>query len=120
MKITVARYNPDTKKRWLQVYDIDVSHSSMTVMDVLQKISDDQDQSLAFYRHSMCNHGICGRCILCVNGKPKLACVDLIDNYKGQDLLLEPMNNFKVVRDLVIEQENPFLHSEISTIKKGE
>lgn len=99
MKVTVLRFDPDTGRRWEQEYVVDLCGHSMTVMDVLQKISDELDSSLAYFRHSMCNHGICARCAMLVNGRPKLACVELASNYA--ELNLEPIPNMDVVRDLV-------------------
>ncbi len=70
-----------------------------TVMDALNYISENIDPTLAYYRHSACNHGICGRCVLEVNGKPALACEARIDS--AIPLVLKPVPNRGVVRDLV-------------------
>jgi succinate dehydrogenase / fumarate reductase iron-sulfur subunit len=69
-----------------------------TVMDILDYISLHQDSSLAYFRHSACDHGVCARCGLKVNGKPVLACTYTVGD--AVELILEPRND-KVVRDLV-------------------
>ena len=73
----------------------------MTVMDLLDYISQNIDPSLGYYRHSVCNHGVCGRCLLRVNGKPVLACIARVRDYGG-DLLLQPAEGAQAIRDLVI------------------
>ena len=70
---------------------------SCSVIDVLDYIYEHLDGTLAYYRHSVCNQGICGRCGVRANGKNGLACVTRV---WGEELLLEPKNN-KVVKDLV-------------------
>lgn len=101
MIVTVSRYDPDSSKKWEQKYDVDVSGRSMTVMDVLQAISDRQDPTLTYYRHSMCNHGICARCMMAVNGKVCLACTERVETY--DELHIAPVPNKAVIRDLVID-----------------
>ena len=68
-----------------------------TVMDVLNYIFENLDSTLSFYSHSVCDHGICGRCGVRVNGKVKLACTALADT---EEIILEPKNN-NVVIDLI-------------------
>ncbi|MDR2669433.1 MAG: hypothetical protein LBC14_05725 [Desulfovibrio sp.] len=70
----------------------------VTVMDVLDYISLHYDGSLAYYKHSVCDHGICGRCGLRINGKAALACTTIAETPL---LLLEPLRKKDVVRDLV-------------------
>jgi len=100
MVVIISRYDPDLSKKWEQEYEVDVSDRSMTVMDVLQVISDQQDPTLAYYRHSMCNHGICARCMMLVNGKVCLVCTELVTPYEV--LHIAPIPNQAVIRDLVI------------------
>lgn len=71
----------------------------MSVMDVLEQLYETKDNTLAFFRHEACHQEACGKCLVKVNGKVRLACGTEAD----QDLVLEPWND-KVVRDLVCEQ----------------
>ena len=70
-----------------------------TIMDVLNYIFENLDSTLSFYSHSVCDHGICGRCAVKVNGKVKLACTELADT---DEIIIEPKNN-NVVTDLITE-----------------
>lgn len=99
MKVYVQRYHPDTGERWIQMYEVDCSKRSMTVQDVLEEIAQGTDPSLGFFRHSSCNHGICGRCSVDVNGYTKLACIERVEGYT--ELHLSPAAKRIVVRDLV-------------------
>ena len=99
MKVHVQRYDPDMNRHWLQTYEVDCSKRSMTVQDLLEEIAQTQDPSLGFFRHSICNHGICARCILSVNGKNRLACVELVQGH--EELFLAPASTRHVIRDLI-------------------
>lgn len=100
MKVTIARFDPDSNRSWTQEYEVDTSRASMTVMDVLSYIGEHLDPTLAYYKHSICNHGICARCSLQINGKVRLACTERVDAYESLDL--KPVATYPVVRDLVV------------------
>lgn len=68
----------------------------MSVMDVLKYIYENLDGTLAYFSHEACHQVACGRCLVKVNGKTKLACGTTAEG----DLLLEPWND-RVIRDLV-------------------
>ncbi len=77
----------------------------MTLLSALQKIKEDMEPTLSF-RH-FCRAGICGTCTIMVNGFPKLACKEQALPYVlfGQEVLIEPIRNFKVIRDLAVDNE---------------
>ncbi len=77
----------------------------MTFLSALQRVKENQDESLSF-RH-FCRAGICGTCAVYINGFPKLACKEQVLSYvlNGQEVLVEPLKNFKVLRDLVVDHE---------------
>lgn len=100
MKVTIHRYDPDTQRKWIDSYEVPVSDGrSLTVMDVLDYISSNLDHTLAYYKHSTCNHGICGRCSVRVNGAVKLACIAQVDT--SADLEVAPVPTRTLIRDLV-------------------
>jgi len=101
MNIKIYRYDPQKDEQgYYQEYDLPVHKEDLwTVMDLLRYIAANIDPTLAFYCHSACNHGICGRCALKVNGKVRLACTCLVPD---APVVLEPKNK-KVVKDLVTE-----------------
>jgi len=100
MNVKVFRFDPKNDDApYYKEYQVDInSKDHMTVMTLLEFISNEIDGSLSFYSHSACLHGICGRCAVKVNGKPCLACQKVLD---GNDIVIEPLKN-EVVKDLVI------------------
>ena len=98
MTVKALRYDPDSGVApGFQSFEVP-SDPDWTVMDILDYISLHLDSSLAYFRHSACDHGVCARCGLKVNGKPVLACTHTAGD--ASELILEPRND-KVVRDLV-------------------
>jgi len=99
MKVKIYRFNPIIDQQaYYQDYELPISKDDRyTALDVLKYIYDHQDTSLSFFNHSVCNHGICGRCAMKINGKVKLACTYLVEE---DELLIEPINQ-NVVKDLV-------------------
>lgn len=99
MQVKVYRYDPsaDTGSHF-DTFDVPVM-PHWTVMDVLDYISENADSTIAYFKHGACDHGICGRCALRVNGKVKLACSADISEEKA--LQITPINN-NVARDLVV------------------
>jgi fumarate reductase iron-sulfur subunit len=71
------------------------------VLDALNHIKDRVDGTLS-YRWS-CRMGICGSCGMTVNGEPKLTCAVFLTDYAPGPVRVEPLRNFPVVRDLVVE-----------------
>jgi len=70
---------------------------NMSVLGVLDHIYKNIDSSLAFYYS--CRIGRCGACTIMVNGQPELMCKTLAT----KEMILEPLPNRKVIRDLVIQ-----------------
>jgi len=99
MKVKVFRMDPSTDREGhFQEYDVPVNKGERwTVMDVLDYIALHLDSSLSYYRHSVCNQGICARCSIKINGKVELACTHKVEE---EELILEPRND-RVVKDLV-------------------
>jgi fumarate reductase iron-sulfur subunit len=53
--------------------------------------------------------GICGSCGMMVDGVPKLTCNAFLRDYWPKPITVEPLNNFPIVRDLVIDMDD-FMH----------
>lgn len=97
MKVNVFRGSDYTNAVYA-AYDVPLpADGSCSVMDVLDYIYEHLDGTLSYYRHSVCNQGICGRCGVKTNGRNGLACVTRVVT---QELLLEPKND-RIVKDLV-------------------
>ena len=50
--------------------------------------------------------GICGSCGMTVNGTPKLTCSAFLRDYWPGSITVTPLNNFPIVRDLVVDMED--------------
>jgi len=79
------------------------------VLDGVEKIWAFEDRSLCF-RHA-CHHSTCGACGMRVNGVEKLTCITLIRDVTqdGGTLKIEPLRNFPVVSDLVVDMGSLYL-----------
>ncbi len=75
----------------------------LTVLTVLNRIRDEIDGTLAF--RSSCRAATCGSCAMIINGKPGLACrTQIAVASAGKlELVLEPLPNFRIVKDLVVD-----------------
>ena len=71
------------------------------MLDGLNYIKDQLDGTLS-YRWS-CRMGICGSCGMMVNGEPKLTCETFLTEYAPGPVRVEPLRNFPVIRDLVVD-----------------
>jgi len=97
IRVTIQRFNPSTETTCrFQTYDVPFS-TGLSVMNVLDYVYEHVDGTLAYYSHAACRRGVCGRCLLLINGKAGLACQTLVHG----DLTLETPKQFPVVRDLV-------------------
>jgi len=71
----------------------------LVVLDGLWYIKEHFDSSLAW--RSSCRMGVCGSCGMLLNGKPHLACHTQVREVAGKILMVAPLPNFDIVRDLV-------------------
>ena len=101
-KITFNIDRFDGKKRWQQQYKFE--YKPNTLLACLNMIKETQDDSLCF--NQACGHCICGSCAVQVNGSAFLACEtqldELISTYNSHVFHVSPLQNFPVVRDLVV------------------
>jgi len=99
--LQVARYRPERDSDVsFQEYEIPYA-KEWVVLDGLNYIKDRIDGTLS-YRWS-CRMGICGSCGMMVNGEPKLTCATFLTDYGSGPVRIEPLRNFPVIRDLVVE-----------------
>ncbi len=96
----------DGVKKWIQEYALKYEKGK-TILWGLQQIKDDIDPTLKFVAY--CQSAICGSCGICVNGHSVLACQtsldEMLEQYQTESLLIEPLRNFSVIRDLVVDWE---------------
>lgn len=77
-----------------------------TVLDAILDVKKHMDHSVAV-RYS-CRQASCGSCGMKINGRPGLACFTKISELNSDVVTVEPMNNYPVVRDLVVDLEGMF------------
>jgi succinate dehydrogenase / fumarate reductase iron-sulfur subunit len=95
----VLRYDPDKdQKPYFKRYTFTLERG-MTVLDGVMHIKETQDSTLS-YRKS-CRMGICGSCAMYVNGLPLLSCQTQIVDLDSDVVVVRPLPNFPIIRDLV-------------------
>ena len=93
--VTVLRSSPGEGKEGKYVnYEVPFV-PGWSVTNVLTYINENLDGGLSHY--VSCRRGICGDCSVRVNGKPKLACMEIVTG----DIKLEPLSKGRVIKDLV-------------------
>jgi fumarate reductase iron-sulfur subunit len=99
--LEVARYRPELESEpSLQSYEVPL-RKEWAILDGLNYIKDHLDGTLSF-RWS-CRMGICGSCGMTVNGDPQLTCATFLTDYAPGPVRIEPLRNFPVIRDLVVD-----------------
>jgi succinate dehydrogenase/fumarate reductase-like Fe-S protein len=69
----------------------------ISVMNVMEKIFEEKDPSLAFFSHAACLQAVCGKCIAKINGQNRLMCKEKVTT---EHITVEPYSN-NVLRDLI-------------------
>ncbi len=127
MILKVFRYDPGSGEQRYDRFPITL-RPGMTVLDALFLVASEQDDSLAF-RYS-CRGAVCGTCAVLINRVPRLACRTRLDPLlRGEDrlalaphpgltrgeayspdeeVLIEPLPNMPLIKDLVVDQEGFF------------
>jgi len=99
--LEVTRFSPERDKEpSVQSFDVPL-RKEWVVLDALNYVKDKVDGSLSF-RWS-CRMGVCGSCGMMVNGEPKLTCATFLTDYAPGPVRVEPLKNFPVMRDLIVE-----------------
>ena len=102
--LRVSRFDPQKDSAPSeQRYEVPY-HDDWVVLDALNHIKEQVDGTLS-YRWS-CRMGVCGSCGMMVNGEPKLTCATFLRDYYPNEVRIEPLANFAIVRDLVIELDD--------------
>ena len=117
----------DGKNSKFDIFDVKFT-PQMSVLEALFKIQDEQDSSLSF-RYS-CRGAVCGSCAMLINKKQRLACRTQVSEIAGEnvisispygsiarpeiktggDILIEPLPNLPVIKDLIVDMKPFFKH----------
>ncbi len=107
--LKVKRFNPGEPgaQPVFQEYSLDI-HPDSTILDALVTVREEVDGTLAL--RCSCRASICGSCGMRINGRARLVCktrvADLAPN--GEQLIVEPMGNQRVVKDLIVSLDTFF------------
>ncbi|MDP2267817.1 MAG: succinate dehydrogenase iron-sulfur subunit [Deltaproteobacteria bacterium] len=77
----------------------------MSILSALLYIRDEVDGGLSF--RCSCRSAVCGSCAMAMNGKIELACRTQVASLGGELIILEPLPNFEIIKDLVVDM-TPF------------
>ena len=114
VELRVFRGKPGEPPRY-DHFEVDVSADAY-VLDAIEQVWREKDPSLVF-RHA-CHHASCGSCGMRINGKEKLACITPVADYpEGRPITVEPLRNFPLVADLVVDVSALFARLEQSQMK---
>jgi succinate dehydrogenase/fumarate reductase-like Fe-S protein len=99
----VFRFDPsrDASARY-QTYQVETSDSISAM--ILMRLIHEQDPTLAC-RTPMCFKGVCGSCLVRLNGRNVRGCATLVD--PGDIVTLEPHAAYELIRDLVVDFGRP-------------
>jgi succinate dehydrogenase / fumarate reductase iron-sulfur subunit len=102
---TIFRYDPTKDGQpYFQDFPFETEEKK-TVLEALMEIRNEQDESLAF-RYS-CREAVCGSCGMILNGQPELACRTMVDSFGGSRIVIEPLPNLEIQKDLIVDM-GPF------------
>jgi len=98
-KIQVYQYNPIIdNKPYYQEYRLNFD-PKYRVVDILIEIIKKYKIDISF--ETSCQAGVCGLCAIMLNQNPVLMCKEPVSEY----MLIEPLRNFSVVKDLIINRK---------------
>lgn len=122
----ILRYDPLKDERpFFQDYSFR-TEEKMSILEALMDIRNEQDCTLSF-RYS-CREAICGSCGMVINGKFDLACRTMVDSLKSPVIIIEPLPNLEIQKDLAVDMEpffeafrriEPYVFSEGKMLEKG-
>ena len=101
VSIKVLRYSQD-KGSYAQTYHVPLVAEKTNLLQTLEYIYQEQDDTLAFRRYS-CGVQFCNSCLMQINGKPAHACLTIVE--PGQELEVAPLPGKVILRDLIVESE---------------
>jgi succinate dehydrogenase / fumarate reductase iron-sulfur subunit len=106
MKFSIYRYDPDKDaKPYMQDYEVTLQHTDKMLLDAIQRIKWDLDDSLSIRRS--CREGVCGSDAMNINGKNGLACITNLLTLK-EPVVLKPLPGLPVIRDLIVDMTQFF------------
>ncbi|XVJ60383.1 MAG: succinate dehydrogenase iron-sulfur subunit [Tepidisphaera sp.] len=115
IRVKVKRCDgPGKDSRW-ETFSVKVDRGA-NVISVLQQIAAspvtvEGTKTTPVVWDSGCLEEVCGACTMVINGKVRQSCSCLMDDYApgdGDEISLEPMSKFPVIRDLWVDRSRMF------------
>ena len=115
IKVRVRRQDGPGEKPYWELHQIKYE-PELNVISVLQKIAaqatnSDGRQVAPVAWDCGCLEEVCGSCTMQINGRVRQSCSALVDKLleeNDDEIVLEPMSKFPVLRDLVVNRERLF------------
>ena len=110
LKFLIHRQKGDSSPKF-QEFTLEIDPNEY-VLDAVERVWAFQERSLTF-RHA-CHHSVCGACGMRVNGVEKLSCITRLRDITtdGSTVKVEPLRNFPVISDLVVDMGSMFTRME--------
>lgn len=115
IRVRVLRQSGPQQESYWELFDIDYERE-MNVISVLQRIAakaenvDGKKVSPVAWDCG-CLEEVCGSCTMVINGRVRQSCSALVDNLlieNPDEIVLEPMSKFPVIRDLMVDRQRLF------------
>jgi len=115
IRVRVLRQDAPGRESYWERHDVPYE-PNMNIISVLQKIaakatSADGRAVAPVAWDCSCLEEVCGSCTMLVNGRTRMACSALVDKLlveNADEIVIEPMTKFPVVRDLVVDRRRLF------------
>lgn len=115
IKVRVRRQDGPSQESYWELHQIPYE-PEMNVISVLQRIAAqgrtiDGNKVAPVAWDCGCLEEVCGSCTMVINGRVRQSCSALVDQLLADvpdEIVLEPMSKFPVVRDLMVDRERLF------------
>ena len=116
LTLRIKRCDGPGKPGYWQSFAVPVTEQGANVISCLREvaakpITADGTPTTPVVWDSGCLEEVCGSCTMVINGKVRQSCSCLIDEYAprdGDQMTLEPMTKFPVIRDLWVDRDRLF------------
>lgn len=110
MRVKVLRKERESLESYWETFEAEV-RPDMTIASLLDYINYNDDivdasgkpTTRISWEHS-CLQGMCGACAMVINGVPALACETMVKDLKGDEITIQPLQKFPVIKDLVVDR----------------
>ncbi len=115
LKVRVRRQDGPGQEPYWQLFAVP-READMNVISILQKIAAigqtiDGKKVTPVAWDCGCLEEVCGSCTMVINGRVRQSCTALVDKLvsdQPDEIVLEPMSKFPVIRDLMVDRERLF------------